>query len=278
VAVDGDRVVTYAAFDRVLVSAPVHAKDSCGRSKDSCARVEVSLGAGKLDAQLARGRRLFFRNDKAISEAGLACASCHVDGREDGLVWRLQGARLQTPSLAGRLSDSAPFNWHGTTKTLPENIAQTIERLGGGGLSEEDRAALARYLRVGLRPVRAAPAGEPELVAQGRKVFHDRAVGCASCHDSTAGFTDGEAHDVETFSALEKDELKQALGDKPLEATAAAFDTPTLRQVGFTAPYFHDGSAPTLEALVEGNRDRMGKTSQLSATDRKALVAYLRTL
>jgi cytochrome c peroxidase len=48
--------------------------------------------------------------------------------------------------------------------------------------------------------------------------------------------------------------------------------------VGLTAPYFHDGSAKTLEELVERNGDRMGKTSQLSTNERRALVAYLRTL
>ena len=38
------------------------------------------------------------------------------------------------------------------------------------------------------------------------------------------------------------------------------------------------GSAKTLEDVVEHNQDRMGKTSQLSTGERRALVAYLRTL
>ena len=48
--------------------------------------------------------------------------------------------------------------------------------------------------------------------------------------------------------------------------------------LGGTAPYFHDGSAATLEDLVRSNRDRMGKTSQLGPDDQAALVAYLRSL
>ncbi|HZN91113.1 MAG TPA: cytochrome c peroxidase, partial [Myxococcales bacterium] len=289
-ALDGDRVITFAAFDRVLVSA----------SSGGGPRVEVSLGAGRLDAQLARGRRLFFRNDKAISSAHLACASCHVDGREDGLVWRLQGGRLQTPSLAGRLEDTAPYNWHGTTRTLPDNIAQTIERLGGGGLDRADREALARYLTEGLRPVRTAPTGDRAMVAQGRTLFHDRTVGCSSCHDSASGFTDGEAHDVESLSRAEREELTRTAEQARVEPSeedkvegllartankapaptviSSAFDTPALRQLALTAPYFHDGSAKTLEELVDGNRDRMGRTSHLSTDERRALVAYLRTL
>lgn len=270
VALDRGKVISYAAFDRVLVSA----SQAASKHQD-----EVSLGKGVLDEQLALGRRLFFRDDHVISAAGLACASCHVDGREDGLVWRLQGARLQTPSLTGRLADTAPYNWHGTTKSLPDNISQTITRLGGSGLEKGDREALARYLSEGLRPVRPPPpSADPAVVAQGKALFHDRTVGCSGCHDPDSGFTDGQAHDVESLTAAEREELKRSLGGKEPEATAAAFDTPTLRQVGLTAPYFHDGSAKTLEDVVERNRDRMGKTSQLSAGERRALVAYLRTL
>jgi len=271
VALDGDQVLTYAAFDRVLVSASQTA---------SASHDEVKLGKGVVDAQLARGRNLFFRNDQLISAASLACASCHVDGREDGLVWRLQGARLQTPSLTGRLADTAPYNWHGSTRTLSDNITQTITRLGGTGLEKADRDALARYLTEGLRPVRPPPpAADPAMVAQGKALFHDRAVGCSGCHDPDSGFTDGQAHDVESLSKAERAELQQALGgNKAPDASATAFDTPTLRQVGLTAPYFHDGSAKTLEDVVEHNQDRMGKTSQLSTGERRALVAYLRTL
>ena len=45
-----------------------------------------------------------------------------------------------------------------------------------------------------------------------------------------------------------------------------------------TPPYFHDGRVSTLEALIEQNADRMGRTSHLSPEDRAALVAFLRTL
>jgi CxxC motif-containing protein (DUF1111 family) len=40
----------------------------------------------------------------------------------------------------------------------------------------------------------------------------------------------------------------------------------------------HDGRFESLESLIEGNQDRMGNTAQLSAADKKALVAFLRTL
>jgi cytochrome c peroxidase len=62
------------------------------------------------------------------------------------------------------------------------------------------------------------------------------------------------------------------------EEEDGAFKAPSLFFVAGTAPYYHDGSAPTLEALIAKNNDRMGTTNHLSADEKKALVAYLETL
>jgi cytochrome c peroxidase len=57
-----------------------------------------------------------------------------------------------------------------------------------------------------------------------------------------------------------------------------AFDTPSLRGVGRTAPYFHDGRYATLRDLILGVDDTMGRTRHLSADDVDALTAYLESL
>ena len=57
-----------------------------------------------------------------------------------------------------------------------------------------------------------------------------------------------------------------------------AFKVPSLLFVAGTPPYYHDGSAPTLEALIEENGNRMGQTQHLSAQEKAALVAFLKTL
>ena len=55
---------------------------------------------------------------------------------------------------------------------------------------------------------------------------------------------------------------------------ACLFDTPTLRGIFASAPYFHDGSAETLGDVVA----RLPASSALGAEDQKALVEYLLTL
>jgi cytochrome c peroxidase len=66
-----------------------------------------------------------------------------------------------------------------------------------------------------------------------------------------------------------------------------AYKTPMLREVAATAPYMHDGSLPSLEAVVEYyDRGGAGAPGQspliaplhLSATEKAALVAFLKAL
>jgi cytochrome c peroxidase len=66
-----------------------------------------------------------------------------------------------------------------------------------------------------------------------------------------------------------------------------AYKTPSLRNVELTGPYMHDGSLPTLEAVVDfynaGGIDNPEKSALLTRLDlgddeRAALVAFLKTL
>ncbi|MBK6785124.1 MAG: hypothetical protein IPG79_16235 [Saprospiraceae bacterium] len=71
------------------------------------------------------------------------------------------------------------------------------------------------------------------------------------------------------------------------ESDVALFKTPSLRNVGFTAPYMHDGSITTLENVVDHynnggkphtHKSELIKPLGLTAIEKKALVAFLHTL
>ena len=102
----------------------------------------------------------------------------------------------------------------------------------------------------------------------GREVFVSEAARCSKCHVPQPEYTD------RTPYPLMKLPKREDFDDEP----AKDFKTPSLLFVSGHAPYFHDGSAASLEELVERNADRMGKTSHLSKEERAALVAFLRTL
>ena len=66
------------------------------------------------------------------------------------------------------------------------------------------------------------------------------------------------------------------------------FKVPTLRQIKLTAPYMHDGSVPTLRAVVEGYvqasnsmtkiKDSEMLPMELTESDINDLVEYLNAL
>ena len=60
-----------------------------------------------------------------------------------------------------------------------------------------------------------------------------------------------------------------------------AFDTPSLRGLWNSAPYMHDGSRVTLEDAVDTMilaASKAGGPATLSASDKQALVEYLKSL
>ena len=59
-------------------------------------------------------------------------------------------------------------------------------------------------------------------------------------------------------------------------ARAGAFDTPTLLSIAYNAPYFHDGSLPTLASVVDWFDSTKGLG--LSEAERADLTAYLETV
>ncbi len=116
----------------------------------------------------------------------------------------------------------------------------------------------------------APPAGSFDVAAsaRGRELFNGKAR-CSSCHLGIA-LTDinlGRRHAAE------------ATGMDPAYAMRTAekrYRTTPLRGLWQHAPYFHDGSAATLEEVVEHYREHFNL--QLSPAERSDLVEYLKSL
>jgi mono/diheme cytochrome c family protein len=258
----GNRLFVWSQFARELANVDLHAADvQAGVSRISLAR----RASASLTPQLERGRRLFHAtNDARISLDGRACASCHPDGRDDGLVWSSPDGARQTKMLAGRLADSAPYGWFGEHTTLLTHVEHTIARLGGSGFDHPsdavDLKALIAYITALPAPKLAVDDGD-ERVARGKRLFEADEQGCGKCHDG--GGTDATAYDV--GSGTEGERQRQ-------------FDTPSLRFLAASAPYFHDGRYATLRELLRKTDGTMGHTGSLDERELEALEAYLLTL
>ncbi|MFO0742442.1 MAG: c-type cytochrome [Labilithrix sp.] len=263
----GKQAVVWSQYDHAVsfVALPTGSLDERVVPQDervtrlSLARPAFVEKGGEIEL----GRALYHATgDHRISREGLACASCHPDGRDDGLTWAtLEGPR-NAPMLAGRLDGTAPFAWAGSSERVSEHLEHTVRRLGGQGLGKREMEALAAYcLHMKTYSSRTPDAAK---VARGKEVFNAAETKCASCHTPQNNlFTDKSKHDVGTHTLTDSE---------------GSFDTPSLRFVGGTAPYFHDGRYKSLHDLLVAKDNTMGSTSQLSATDVDALEAYLKTL
>jgi YVTN family beta-propeller protein len=232
----------------------------------------VIASQGKTPVDVIIAQQFFYTaTDRRMSANGwLSCANCHFDGMSDGRVWRgFPDGPRRTPVLYD-LSVTGPYNWSGTWDELADVDHKIRWLQGGTGLIEDgppspplgdpnagrsvDLDLLTSYL-MKLEGPTPPFAFDPAAVKRGQQVFEEQ--GCASCHAGAIG-TDLQMHDVGT-------------------GEGKAFDTPSLRWLWLSAPYFHDGSAATLQdVFTDGGAHSL--VNKVSPGDIDALAKYLLTL
>lgn len=279
VAPGGDRVYVYSQATRALsvhlvtprtgireVEKTVHVSESNVPPLKLRVPERVVLDGKVLGVTLARklpreqawldGRDLFNATfDPRISKDGRACASCHVDGLDDGLVWATPDGKRRTRTLAGQLG-SGPYGWLGEHKTLADHIKVTEKQLGGTGLSDADLAKLVTYVSSLGAPPRTRPSAPDPLAKRGAELFASPTYDCATCHTGGGLESDREAHDV---------------------GSGGKFVTPSLAGISTRPSFFHDGAYTTLDEMFAKAKN-MGRASEMPLEDRKAVLAYLGTL
>jgi hypothetical protein len=128
--------------------------------------------------------------------------------------------------------------------------------------------------QLSLRTPAPPPDLDPAAVTRGRAVFRGDA-GCARCHRGST-FTDVLSGPPRNWPVLHD---PAEVGTEPGYAARTAtrrYRTTPLRGLIHHAPYFHDGSAADLAAVVDHYVHQFG--FNLSATQREDLIEYLRSL
>lgn len=257
---------------------------------------EIAVVANeKLSPTVVRGKQLFYnsRDVRMSKENYISCATCHADGGEDGRVFdfanRGEGMR-NTITLHGRRGTGhGPVHWTANfdeihdfehdmrgpfsgTGFIDDAIFESgtvSEPLGDpkAGLSP-DLDALVAYVTsldaVPPSPYRNSDGSLTERGLQGKRIYES--LDCSTCH-SGPDFTDSASlvlHDVGTTTMLSGTRMGGEL---------TGFDTPTLKGIWDTPPYFHDGSATSLHDTL--NVEGHGNAQNLSAEDKDLLVEYL---
>ncbi|MDR1380523.1 MAG: c-type cytochrome [Tannerella sp.] len=228
--------------------------------------VALMLGDEPAPDAVRRGA-LAFCDASVCYQQWQSCASCHPEGRADGLNWDQQNDGLGNPKNTKSLLYS-----HVTPPCMITGIRESAELAVRNGIlhtlqtrqPEALAADMDAYLR-NLSPVESPCLQEyrrKDPRQKGRKLFEQ--AGCLQCHGGQY-LTDGAKYDAGT-------------GDGDDEGRA--FDTPSLRELWRTAPYLYDGRAETLrDVFTKYNPgDRHGTTRHLSREELDALILYIKTL
>jgi YVTN family beta-propeller protein len=230
----------------------------------------------KLSPEAAAGRKLFFSaTDARMNDpsTGISCATCHLEGREDGHVWNFPDGPRQTPSLQGRmLSKTAPFHWNGEFNDLLAFMTHTVtNRMGGAGVTPAMELQVAAFIESMPRADNPHSNTSADVMKRGRDAF-DKAE-CGTCHRGEA-FTDNTFADVGTY--VKTGPVQDNMAFLPF----GGLNTPSLLGLARSAPYLHDGSALTLKAriMTGKNQNQHGQTAQLTDAEVDDLVSYLKAL
>ncbi len=201
------------------------------------------------------GHRLFHGNFN--DQVGLACASCHAEGGDDGLTWQFREGSVRTPSLRGRMGGTAPYHWRGEFAQLDSLLTGIfVERMGGPVLSPTHGARLQDWLNA--LPVYSAATptvNEGAAIARGETVYRSAQAGCVSCHSGPL-FTNNRNADV---------------------GTGGSYQVPSLVGLRFRAPYMHNGCAATIDSRLSSMAcgGAMHGGFGLTGEQKSDLAAYL---
>jgi YVTN family beta-propeller protein len=214
-----------------------------------------------------RGEELFF-NSKLAQDGWFSCHSCHTNGHtnhqlNDNLGDDSFGAPKRVPSLLG-VSKTAPWTWRGTSNSLHQQIAKSVElTMRGKPVDKLQQDDIVAYLKTLLPPMSVHAARsfhsrratiDPVAVRKGRSIF--RKSGCVDCH-SLPNYTSADSYDVG---------LKDELGN-------TKFNPPSLLGVSQRDNLFHDGRAGSLKEVLK--EFRHGQDRELSDEQIEALIQFL---
>jgi cytochrome c peroxidase len=237
--------------------------------------------------KVALGRQLFF-DERLSIDGSRSCYSCHVceHGLTDGLP-KAVGAdnkplTRNTPTLwnigyhkefywdgrSDSLEKQAMAAWKGGNMGVGERISEIVAKINAlqdyrsqfqkvfqnDATAENMMKAIAAFERTiigGNTPWDRWRAGDQSALSQsayrGWNIF--QGIKCNNCHDGIL-FTDQQYHNI----GIGMDQSVVDIGRYEVtkrQEDYGAFKTPTLRDIAKSGPYFHDGSAKTLEEAVD---------------------------
>ena len=233
---------------------------------------------------VGRHGRQVLNNAKGTFQNQYACYTCHPDVHEDGLVYNMAGTdmgrNLANVQTLRDIGDIPPYKWNGKNQTIYKQDGMRFSTIltRNEAFTHKELDVLVAYIVTGNpNPpnLRFNPIGELTAAQKRGKVVFYRDFDnfgneipvenrCYTCHPPPF-FTNLEMTDVGTL----------ADSDDPM-----MFDVPQLNNVYESAPYLHDGKAPTLEEIWTkfNDNDEHGVANDMLKDELNDLVEYLKSI
>lgn len=226
----------------------------------------IKLGNQPAEDQVRRGERIFY-DASTTTQKWLSCASCHPEGRADGVNWDMPndgiGNTKNTKSML-KVFDTPPAMWRGIRDNAHVGIVAGFRFIKFKEPTQQEIDDVSAYV-LSLEPEKDPYSNKDGTMTAdavaGKAIFESSETKCSSCHSGPL-FTNLKAYDVGTKDILDIDGM---------------YYTPTLVELWRTAPYLHDGSAATLRDVLTTKNvgDKHGKTSHLTSKQIDQLEAYM---
>ncbi len=233
---------------------------------------------------VGRHGRQVLNNAKGTFQNQYACYTCHPDVHEDGLVYNMAGTdmgrNLANVQTLRDIGDIPPYKWNGKNQTIYKQDGMRFSTIltRNEAFTYKELDVLVAYIITGnTNPPNQRFNPICELTAaqkRGKEVFYRDFDNfgneipvenrCYTCHPPPY-FTNLEMTDVGTL----------ADSDDPM-----MFDVPQLNNVYESAPYLHDGKAPTLEEIWTkfNDNDEHGVANDMLKDELNDLVEYLKSI
>jgi YVTN family beta-propeller protein len=242
----------------------------------------IDLGGPKTINAFRRGERIFYSADYAF-QGQFGCSNCHIDATIDGLQWDLEPDGFGKDIVDNRsledLAGTEPFKWNGGNPDMPTECGPRVEKyfFRSQSFGDHELTDLVTFVySLPYRPNRyRLPNGELTPAQERGKAIFERTRykngnpipeknQCGYCH-SGPKYTNQKQLDVGTGKSTDRSPL---------------VDVAHLRNVAYSAPYLHDGSANSLEEIwtVFNPKDTHGVTNDLTKDELNDLIEYLKTL
>lgn len=293
------------------VDLPAHFEDLPVPEKNPMNMAKIELGA-----------QLFY--DPILSkDSSVSCASCHFphlaysDGRAKSLGINDSISMRNSPVLVNlayanaymmdggipslELQVAAPvlhegemgFDLFAIAEKLQDNASyqglsiEAFSRPIDAGAIAYAIAAFERSLLSYQSPYDQFLEGDEDaigdLAKRGKDLFFSDSLNCSACHLGV-NFTDYAFYNIGLYNEY-SDQGRWRITENV--ADEGKFKTPTLRNIGLSAPYMHDGSISNLMEVIEfkmsggnahPNKSDKIKSFDLNEADKMALLAFLESL